>query len=201
MREAEVREAIEVRVQSDLANRDARLIPELGLCQAQARIDLAVVDTRLTGWEIKTAHDTLARLPSQAEVYSRIFDRMWLVAHVRHIERASEFLPAWWGMIEVEERSQSCHLTEVRRPRINPCVDLASLVRLLWRDEALDELTSLGLSSGYRRAPRRQLWKALVDASPVAISPAQLQARVRDRLRSRQGWRSAEPRTSSDDSS
>ena len=32
------------------------------------------------GWEIKTRQDTLSRLPRQEAVYSRVFDRVWLVA-------------------------------------------------------------------------------------------------------------------------
>lgn len=45
-----------------------------------------VVNGRLTGWEIKTAADSLVRLPHQQRAYSEVFDRVWLAADRRHIE-------------------------------------------------------------------------------------------------------------------
>ena len=195
MREADVREALIARLHRQHANELTRIVPELSLCQAEARIDLAVINGRLTGWEIKSAADTLTRLPLQAPVYSRIFDRVWLAADARHVDGAMTLIPSWWGVVRVADRSGACTLTQVRPSRINPGVDLASLVRLLWRDEALAELKSLHLAEGLERAPRRVLWQRLADAVPRRASKAQIQRRVRLRLRDREGWRAEQPRT------
>ena len=201
VREAEVREAIERRARADADPAESRFIPELNLCQSEARIDLAAVNSRLLGWEIKTVTDSLSRLPSQEEVYSRIFDRMWLVADARHLDRATDLVPPWWGIWEIREKQGVCNLIQVRRSRLNPQVDLGSLVRLLWRDEALAELARLGIADGLHRSPRRDLWNALAEASPRHISPTRLRERVRVRLRDREGWRSDEQRTSGGGSS
>lgn len=199
VREAEVRAALQLRLRASVEHAQSRIIPELGLCQSEARIDLAAVNSRLLGWEIKTAADTLRRLPGQQEIYSRIFDRLWLVADTRHLEHGMSVIPDWWGVLVISEREGQCHLSEVRRSRVNRDVDLKSLVRLLWRGEALLELELLGLAGGLSRAPRRDIWYALANAAPKHISASRLRDRVRRRLKDRRGWRSDERRMSDDD--
>lgn len=188
--EAEVRAALVDRIRAEHPDDEqTRLVPELSLCRAAARVDLAVINGRLTGWEIKTQADSLTRLPAQAEVYSRVFDRVWLAADGRHVPSALRMLPDWWGVVRISTSDQGCRFITVRRSKLNPAVDLPSLVRLLWRDETLLELESLGLAAGLERAPRTVLWDALAAAAPAVASRAQLQRRVRDRLRTRRGWR------------
>ncbi len=192
VREDEVREALgQVIEREHTADGGTRVIPELNLCQASARIDLAVINGRMIGWEIKTDADTLARLPRQQEVYSRIFDTVWLVAAPRHVMPAIEQVPDWWGVMAVHGDGGAARLRVVRRSRLNRTVDAHSIVRLLWRSEVLDELARLDLQAGLQRAPRRELWEALATAAPRHISHAQLRARVRERLKNREGWRSA----------
>jgi hypothetical protein len=194
VRESDVRAAIAARVNSSSGIR--RVVPELALCQAEARIDVAVVEpARLVGWEIKTETDGLRRLPRQEEVYSRIFDRMWLAAHAKHLPAALELVPDWWGVVRVERRSTGCHLVQVRPSRLNRSVDLHALTCLLWRDEVLDELASLGLADNLTRAPKRVLWNALASAAPQRVSPTALRRRIRERLLNRRNWRSDEQHT------
>ena len=75
IRDAEVRPALRTYLeQQELAHPDTLLIEELGLCQGQARIDLATVSGVLHGYEIKSNRDRLTRLASQAATYSRVLD-------------------------------------------------------------------------------------------------------------------------------
>lgn len=202
MRESEVRSALLQRLASQhVGERDTLVLEELGLCQAQARVDIAVVNGRLEGWEIKTAADSLARLPRQEKVYSRVFDRVWLVADGRHVPDALGLIPEWWGVLRIDPRDGGCDFRQVRRSLLNPAVDLTSLVRLLWREEVLAELTALGAANGLTRAPRAVLWDALASSAPSRCSARHLQTRVREVLRSRTGWRVDAPRTSSGGSS
>ncbi len=197
MQETTVRAAVVARVAAlDAGHDETLIVHELSLCQAEARVDLAAVNGRLVGFEIKTRIDNLARLPKQQAVYSRVFDRVWLVADDRHIERALELIPEWWGVMRIKDRTGVCHLELVRPSRLNRNVDAASLVRLLWRVEVLAELESLGLSAGMERAPRRVLWEELASTVPARLSLPQLQTRVRSRLKSREGWRVDRRRTS-----
>ena len=192
VRESQVRDALVARIHRTHAHDPAtHIVHELGLCQAEARVDLAVINGRFTGWEIKTDADTLGRLPAQAQVYSRVFDRVWLAADVSHINAALPLIPPWWGVLGVSERRGACQLSLVRPSRLNPSVDLSALVRLLWRAEVLAELTALGLAYGMDRKPRTVLWDALAAASPARISAPQLRGRVRTQLTARDNWRAA----------
>lgn len=87
----------------ELASPDTTLIEELGLCQGLARIDLATVGGVLHGYEIKTNRDRLSRLASQAETYSRVFDRVTLVVGTKHHNAAagvrSKPRPAVWNRV------------------------------------------------------------------------------------------------------
>jgi len=199
--EATVRAAVEARAVVDAHDRDTRIVHELALCQAEARVDVAAVNGRLVGWEIKTRADTLTRLPRQQDVYSRVFDRVWLVADDRHIEPALAMIPSWWGVMRIRDQAGACRLTLVRPSRLNRSVDVHSLVRLLWRAEALAELEALGLATGLGRSPRRVVWERLAYAVPKHISRARLQERVLERLIDRDGWRVDRRRTSGDGSS
>src|SRR5690242_7332263 len=72
MRDIDIREAL----RAEIARRhngesNTLVVEELGLCQGIARVDLAVVNGSVNGYEIKSAHDTLSRLPAQSDVYSR----------------------------------------------------------------------------------------------------------------------------------
>lgn len=197
VRESDVRTAIAARVTSSGGMK--RVVPELALCKAEARIDVAVVEpARLVGWEIKTEMDGLRRLPRQEEVYSRIFDRVWLAAHARHLPAALNLVPEWWGVVRIEEHSTSCRLVQVRPSRLNRSIDLHALTCLLWRDEVLGELESLGIADGLARAPKRDLWDALASAAPRRVSPTQLRRRIRVRLITRRGWRPDEQQMSGD---
>jgi hypothetical protein len=197
VRESDVRVAIAARAASRGGLQ--RVVPELALCQAEARIDVAIVEpTRLVGWEIKTEVDGLRRLPHQEGVYSRVFDRVWIAAHAKHLPTAIDLVPSWWGVVRIEERRAECRLVQVRPSRLNRSVDLRALACLLWRDEVLGELASLGLTGGLERAPKRELWDALASAAPRRVSSSELRRRIRLRLISRRGWRADEQQTSGD---
>ena len=64
MRDSEIRNTLRATLLSEHAgDPTAVVIDELGICQGSARIDMAVVNGSLNGYEIKSDLDTLARLP------------------------------------------------------------------------------------------------------------------------------------------
>lgn len=184
MREHEIREAL----LGDLASRhtdDTLILEELGLDSGRTRVDVAVVNGKMAGFEIKSDRDVLDRLPAQSEAYCRIFDEMVLVSGERHVNSAIALVPEWWGLIV----AQGSQLTSIRAAAPNPQVDPLSVARLLWRREALELVESLG-RSGYGRRPRRELWDELVRSLPCE----ELAAAVRTRLKERRNWTTAQRR-------
>ena len=187
MRDGDVRAALHARLASSHGD-DANtiVVDELGLC-GTTRVDVAVVNGSLSGYELKSERDTLRRLPAQIETYSRVLDFATIVVADQHAPHVTGLLPPWWGITTASYTDSKVELVDLRRASPNPSVDPRSVATLLWRDEILDELLRRGLAVGIRSKPRSVLCDRLIES----INVTELQQLVRDRLRSREGWRSA----------
>jgi hypothetical protein len=140
-------------------------LEELGLCQGDVRVDVAAVNGELSGFEIKSPADTLARWPKQRRIYSRVVDRAWLVAPEKTLEAAKA--PAWWGLIRIVETQDRLGLRVLREAGVNPSPDPYSIACLLWRDEAIAALEEFDLDRGVRTKGRRLIWQRLADQLPL----------------------------------
>lgn len=186
-RDSDVRAALMRSVISDhLANPDTLVVEELGLNRGSCRVDVAVVNGLLHGYEIKSDADTLARLPLQVASYSAVLDKATLVVGVSHVARALPLIPEWWGVRTVRTGARGAVLIEPLRPaRMNAGIEAAALALLLWRDELVEALTPLCVEKSKLRAPRAQLAQTLADVLPLK----QLRPLVREQVKRRKGWR------------
>ena len=192
MRDGQIRALLRSQLQHEFSDdRSTVVIEELDIC-GTARIDMAVVNGNLSGYELKSDFDTLRRLPHQMATYARVMDSLTLVVGERHYADAIKVLPDWWGVLVVRSSPQPVLETQ-RSARSNTGVVAVSLAQLLWREEALDELTRRGLDRGVRSKSRRYIWERLSESVPLD----ELRAVVRDRLKTREGWR-AQPARASD---
>jgi hypothetical protein len=170
MRDHDVRVALRQHLELEHAgDNSTRIVEELGLCE-EARVDLAVINGSLSGFELKSERDTLARLPRQALTYSRVFDYVHLVVAENHLDRALGLIPEWWGVVIAEQLG--CTALSLRSHRAateNPAIDPTAIVQLLWRDEALEILTRVGADSGVRSKPRELIWARLVQSVTVSV--------------------------------
>lgn len=186
MRDGDVRAALHERLQSDHPDRTStRLLDELDLC-GTVRVDVAMINGTLSGYELKSDRDNLRRLDNQVRVYSQVLDHATLVVGEKHYPHAVNAIPDWWGVIIATQIEQATVLVESRPSGRNEMVDPFMLVQLLWREETLAELASRGLDRGLRSKPRTTLWRALASGVPVE----ELRHVVRERLKHRKGWRS-----------
>ena len=116
----------------------------MGLCLGETRVDLAVVNGHLHGYEIKSERDTLARLASQIGLYDRVLDYSTIVCSQRHIANVIERIPDHWGVIEAADTNMGVKLRAMRAACINRSVEPIAVAQLLWRDEAAEILAGLG---------------------------------------------------------
>ena len=144
---------------------DTVVMDELGLCQGNVRVDVAAVNGELSGFEIKSPADTLARWPRQCRIYSKVVDRAWLVATEKTLEAARA--PGWWGLIRIVETPDRLGLRVIRDAVRNPSPDPYAIACLLWRDEAIDTLAKFGLDRGVRTKRRRVIWERLAADLPL----------------------------------
>lgn len=183
----DIRAALRVQLEARWAGEcETRLIEELGFCRGQARIDVAVVNGVLHGYEIKSNRDRLNRLPSQVVLYGRVLDRATIVVGSTHLEGSLQIVPAWWGVLRVDATSDGPLFESVRSPRDNPDQDPRALVELLWRDEALALLETRQAAHGVRSKPRPAIWGRVCECFELE----EIAAAVRDCLRVRT-WPSA----------
>jgi hypothetical protein len=188
MRDIDIRTALHKEIIPPIAAEpNSLVIDELGICQGDARIDIAVINGKLHGFEIKSEQDSLARLSAQTELYNKVFDTVTLVSSDSHIEKATKIVPEWWGLIRVSGPRKNVVLSGERETQLNNGVDPYALTQLLWREEALKALEDRGMDKGLRSRPRRHLWRALADSLPLS----NLTEIVRETLKTRKSWRVA----------
>ena len=160
-----IRSALRSKLLADHAEEgDTALMEELGLCRGRVRVDLALVNGHLNGYEIKSDRDTLTRLETQAEIYMKVFDRLTIVVGSKHLSSIGTRLPEWWGILQAIQGGDGrlVRFRNVRRPKLNPQRDPRSLVELLWRDDAIRLLEEADVR-GVRGKPRRVVWDRLCD--------------------------------------
>ena len=185
MRDSDIRAALTAQLQRDHDGDPNTLIrQEMGLCAGERRIDIAVINGQLSGFEIKSDYDTLIRLADQAAAYGRILDRATLVTTRRYLTPATDMLPTWWRIICAQAGEAALTLTLIRAGEENDDQDPMAIAQLLWRDEALQELRFRGLAQGMANKRRWLIWERLAAEVPLQ----ELKQVVRDRLRARQEW-------------
>ena len=166
---------------------DTLVVQELGLCQGIARVDVAVVNGSMHGYEIKSEHDTLFRLPGQTDIYNRTLDFVTVVTASSHANAIRKAVPCWWGIWKATQKQDGVFLHNLRAARRNPHIDPFALAQLLWREEALEALSDLGLAVGLRSKPREKLWRRLASE----LSSKEIGDIVRKYLKRRgPAWRS-----------
>ena len=164
---------------------DSLVIDELGIMEGAFRMDVAVVNGKLHGYEIKSAADNLDRLPSQQSAYNKVFDKLTLVVDERHVENAVKLVPPYWGLMVAGLRNGAPYIDEIWPARLNFEVDAYTVCQLLWRDEALALLRLKELAHGLWHKPRNVLWRKLANS----VDLQELRALIRGTLQARRKWR------------
>ena len=163
-----------------------RILDELGVNHGSARVDMAVVNGVLHGYEIKSDLDTLQRLPAQIEAYNEVFDKVTIVVGIHHMYEALELIPEWWGIALVRQNVKGdLYLSNIRGADKNPSLDSVAIARLLWRDEALSILESIDAAYGVRAKTRSVIYEKLA----TNLEQPVLRKKVRETLFFRPNWR------------
>jgi hypothetical protein len=123
------------------------------------------------------------------KAYSAVFDRAFIVAGDRHIDKIQNSVPEFWGVI-ISSRGPkgAINFNMIRRAQVNRSIDPVSMARLLWRDEAIEILRQKKLSSRALRQPRAVLYNHLAEL----LNIRELRKTVREHLKNRRNWRCPE---------
>lgn len=186
MRDQDVRVSvwqwIEVTHQNDS---NTLMLDELGILNGASRIDIAVINGRIEGYELKSERDTLERLPAQRDMYNKVIDLISLVVAENHLKAAEKIIPDWWGLAIASTNKGIVEVERERNPECNPKLDAAAIASLLWRDEALSILTRYNAVRGVKSKPREVIYNRLANVLEIN----DLRAEVRSALKLRADWR------------
>lgn len=184
MRDIDVRRAVHRKILKEHhQDPDTLVIDEFNLSLGLCRVDIAVVNGKLHGYELKSATDNLERLPNQIHHYSAVMDMVTLVVAENHYDKAITLLPSWWGVkLASQGKRGAIHIKTIRKNQLNQNIDKFSLAQLLWKDESLDVLQRFGFERGLKSKPRRVLWKMLADEIDTDL----LRDAVRNKLKLRE---------------
>lgn len=191
MKDRDVRNAVLQKVIAEHVNDSKTLVvEELGLEHGACRVDIAVINGALHGYELKSQADTLERLPSQVESYSKVLDRATLVTAEEHLDEAISHIPNWWGIKVATVGVRGAILIDTFRPvSNNPTPSAFHIAQLLWRPEALAILESLDLEKKALRTNRAGLYTLLAQSLGIG----DLRKAVREQLKHRRNWRDRAP--------
>lgn len=169
---------------------NALVIDELGLHHGSCRADIAVVNGRMIGYEIKGETDSLKRLRDQVRAYNAVFDEATVITTTKHRRKVMAKIPSWWGVIICHSAPRRQITFETwRAGTMNERVDSLAVAQLLWKSEAAAMLARLGEPKRILREPRAKLYERLTEI----LELSQLQRRVRNCLRRRKNWRDPAP--------
>jgi hypothetical protein len=191
LRDRDIRSALIVELSRLHSHDGSQIINELGLLQGKTRVDVAVVNGEISGYEIKSAADSLIRLPRQQELYSQVLHRAWIVTTEKRAEELQSIVPEWWGVLVAtnRKREQQIQLDHLRDAKRNPAQNSFAIAQLLWRNEALNLLVDAGAEKGVKSKPRADIWRRLTETYPLD----ELCSLVCSVLKSRKNWRRVDP--------
>lgn len=185
VRAGEIVVAAEAMLRQEHSGRRTVYRREWSIGVGATRVDMAAINGRITGCEVKSARDNFGRLSSQVELYSAVLDTAVLIVEgATAVARAEHLVPAWWGIWLARSTENGAALEIVRGAGSNPAPEPLSVAQLLWRDEAYAVLDRRGFSAGLRRATRWRLWEALAGQ----VSLPELQYEVREAIKARPEW-------------
>lgn len=124
----------------------------------RSRIDLLDLSSDLHGIEIKSEHDTFARLKLQIKNYNKYFSRVSIAVHESKAEEVFQHVPYFWGIIIVYNNKQ---VVEKRQPLLNPYCNKSLILTLLWKEELIDILSNRYNVSSTGRYSQMPKWKLL----------------------------------------
>lgn len=182
LRDADIRAPLHAWLMKEHEGRsDTSIIHELKIPRPSARVDLAVVNGKLCGFEIKSDVDSFSRLPRQIDSFNRVFDEMYVVTTGRRVAAIKKKVPEWWGIaVPVKSRNKTA-FRRVKKSKKNPQASDSAILHMLNRKELIEILELNGLAKGRRSKKKDILVSAIIDE----ISSKRIRQCARDILRKR----------------
>lgn len=112
-----------------------KILNEITISDGLARPDLIAIYSYSHCYEIKGDNDQIQRIVRQFTHYQSSFKKNTLVTTQKHLKKALELLPDFWGIILAINENETIKFKYVRKSSHNPFYrkDIAS--KILWKAE------------------------------------------------------------------
>lgn len=153
----DIRKNLIERIANENERKRHRIIEELVICDGSSRVDIAVANGRLLGYEIKSDHDSLNRLENQVNNYDKTFEKTTIVVGRKFEDTIVNLVPSHWGIeVAYTNRYGNTSIKRIRASKINRNISKTHILDLLWNPEIKSLLKENNIS-GYSRENRTGL--------------------------------------------
>ncbi len=113
------------------------VIEELRVHNGNAIADVVALYKDAHCFEIKGDCDKIERAVKQGNYYNLSFRRITIVTTSKHLNKAIELLPKFWGIMIAERKDGKVILKYIRGARNNSSFDKSLALLILWKSEML----------------------------------------------------------------
>lgn len=183
MNDPEIRELLLQKFLTKYQNAENCLIfEEVGVMYGESIVDLAIISKVFNqAFEIKSAQDSMSRLPKQLKDYLQVFDYITVVSQPSHLDEILGIAPHFVGIMMVYDNGDIEYL---RKPTANPFIRKNKLIQLLWRDEVYRFLRTKG-HKGMSSLSNAKIKKLACDT----YSLGEIRELVFETLKNRADWK------------
>ena len=144
----------------------------------RSRADIVMVlPEMLCGIEIKSDADSYTRLSTQIKDYDQYFDMNIIAVGSSHAAHVEEHVPAYWGIITIDEIDGRPDFYYLRLPARNPAMKPLRKIEILWRPE-LAHIQELNELPKYAQKSKAFVQEVLVER----VEPSRLSIQISDEL-------------------
>ena len=144
----------------------------------RSRADIVMVlPEMLCGIEIKSDADSYTRLSTQVRDYDQYFDMNIIAVGSSHVAHVEEHVPAYWGIITIDEIDGHPDFYYLRLPARNPSMKPLRKIEILWRPE-LAHIQELNELPKYAQKSKAFVQEVLVER----VEPSRLSIQISDEL-------------------
>ncbi|WP_299758682.1 sce7726 family protein [uncultured Pontibacter sp.] len=162
----------------------SKVVDELDFSCTGARIDVAVVNCSLHGFEIKSSVDTLGRLEGQIAGYSKVLDYLTVVTEEKHLKHVQELVPEWVGIYLCYSTRDKVKFKRVKRAKKNGLIEPFFLLKMLWKEELITILEAYSIP--FKKSFR--IW-TMCEIISEALDKKLISELVRSKLKARKNWK------------
>lgn len=118
-------------------------------------VDLLVINGKTTAYEIKTEYDSLQRLESQLDSYSKVFDNIFIITSEKHLEKINNFLKNNYTYVGILIFSKKT-IKLIKKASANPNISLNAYEQILTNTElnnysiTFDEIKKMDEKKGFK---------------------------------------------------